>query len=77
MPKRQPPRPADETADGDALVAMARLALAGHRADIIAYTRRQSYRLRTRSPQTAAALDALLADEPAPSLLRASQTGGT
>lgn len=75
MPTPEPRRPADETADGEALVQMARLALAGHRADIVAYTRRQSYRLRDRSPHTAAALDGLLADEPPPSLLRGRRSG--
>lgn len=77
MPTADASRPAVETADGEALVQLARLALAGRRADVIAYMRRQSYRLRIRSPHTAAALDALLAGETPPSLLRGQPRGDT
>lgn len=59
-----------ETVDGTVFVHFARLAMEGKREDVVTYLRRQAYRGRTRSPQTARALQALLGGLPVPAVLR-------
>lgn len=59
-----------ETVDGAVFVHLARLAMEGSREDVVTYIRRQAYRGRTRSPQTARALQALLGGLPVPAVLR-------
>lgn len=59
-----------EMVDGDTFIHLARLALAGDQSDIAMYIRRQAYRLRSRCPQTAEALEALTEKLPTPTPLR-------
>ncbi len=60
-----------ESVDGEVLVHLARLALAGDEADIVMYIRRQAHHHRGLCPRVSQALDELVGGASAPSALRA------